>query len=172
MNIRPAGAADAAAIAAIWNPVIRETEITFNSVGKSDAEIAGMIGARTDAGHAFLVAEERGTLAGFAHYGQFRAGAGYARTMEHTIILSPGARGQGIGRRLLAAIEHHAAVRGAHTMFAGVSSGNPAGRAFHARMGYAEVVTLAEVGWKFGRWFDLHLMQKRLGMTDSAGGTG
>ncbi len=162
MTLRPARAGDAEAIAAIWNPVIRDTEITFNAVEKSPGEIAAMVAAKAGAGHGFLVAETGGALAGFALYGQFRGGVGYARTMEHTIILAPAARGQGIGPRLMAALEDHARDAGAHMMFAGVSSGNPAGRAFHARLGYDEVVTLGQVGWKFGRWFDLHLMQKRV----------
>ncbi|MEO1789548.1 MAG: GNAT family N-acetyltransferase, partial [Pseudomonadota bacterium] len=34
--------------------------------------------------------------------------------------------------------------------------------AFHAAMGYADVVTLKEVGLKWDQWLDLHLMQKFL----------
>jgi len=160
--IRPARATDAPAIAAIWNPVIRDTEITFNSAEKPPEEIAGMVAAKAAAGHGFFVADQGDALLGFALYGQFRGGVGYARTMEHTIILTPDARGRGLGARLLGVLEDHARARGAHSIFAGVSSGNPPGRAFHARMGYVEVATLHGVGWKFGRLFDLHLMQKRL----------
>ncbi|RMD92981.1 MAG: N-acetyltransferase family protein [Alphaproteobacteria bacterium] len=161
--IRDARVQDAAAIAAIWNPVIRETAITFNSIEKSPEEIAALIAAREAEGLGFFVAEEGGgAISGFATYFQFRGGVGYARSMEHTVILAPQARGHGLGRRLMAHLEAHAAARGAHSIFAGVSSGNPAGRAFHARLGYEEVAVLREVGFKFGRWFDLHLMQKFL----------
>ncbi len=162
MMIRQAEAADAAVIRDIWNPVIRDSEITFNAAEKSVQDIAGMIAAKAQAGHGFLVAEEAGVVLGFATYGQFRGGVGYARTMEHTVILPPAARGRGLGRALMAAIEDHARVGGAHSIFAGVSSGNPAGVGFHERLGYVHAGTLHEVGWKFGRWFDLHLMQKFL----------
>lgn len=155
--IRPATAADAAAIAAVWNPVIRDTAVTFESVPKSPADIAALIAARP----AFLVAGD-GPIAGFATYQQFRGGTGYARTMEHTIILAPAAQGRGLGRALMAAVEDHARAGGAHSIFAGVSAENPNGVAFHAAVGYREVARLREVGWKFGRWMDLVLMQKLL----------
>ncbi len=162
MTIRPATDADAARIAALWNPVIRDTEITFNPVEKSEADVVAILAQRAVDGHAFLVAEENGEVQGFATYFQFRGGRGYARTMEHTVILDASVRGRGIGRALMAAVEDHARQGGAHSIFAGVSSGNPAGVAFHAALGYREVAVLPEVGWKFGKLLDLHLMQKIL----------
>ncbi len=162
MILRPATGADAARIAAIWNPQIRDTAATFNSVEKSTEEIAELIERRIAAGRGFFVAEEAGEILGFASYDQFRAGVGYARTMEHTIILAATAAGQGIGRALLQEIETHARQAGVHSIFAGVSGENPAGLAFHAALGYSTVATLPQVGFKFGRWMDLHLMQKLL----------
>lgn len=162
MRIRDAQAGDAAAIAAIWNPVIRDSFVTFNAAEKTGGEIATLIDDTRGAGHGFLVCEANGGIAGFGLYTQFRKGVGYARTVEHTILLAPDAQGRGAGRALLAALEDHARAGGAHTIFAGVSAANPAGRAFHAACGYVEVVTLREVGFKKGRWLDLHLMQKHL----------
>ena len=160
--IRDARPEDAAAIAAIWNPVIRDTAITFNSAEKSPGDIAAMIRARQGDGHGFLLAEAEGQVAGFATYAQFRGGVGYARTMEHTILLAPAAQGRGLGRALMTAVEDHARAGGVLSIFAGVSAENPAGRAFHAAMGYAEVAILQRVGFKFGRAMDLVLMQKFL----------
>lgn len=160
--IRDATPDDAAAIAAIWNPVIRDTAATFNAQEKTSGDVAQMIASRQSDGHAFLVAARAGTLLGFATYSQFRGGIGYARTMEHTIILAPTASGQGTGRALMDRIEDHARSAGAHSLFAGVSAENPAGLAFHARLGFAEVARLQQVGHKFGRYMDLVLMQKFL----------
>jgi len=160
--IRDATPADAPGIAAIWNPVIRDTAITFNAAEKTDADIAQMITDRQQEGHAFLVAETGQRIAGFATYAQFRGGVGYARTMEHTILLAPDAQGAGLGRALMTALESHARAAGAISLFAGVSAENPAGRAFHARIGFTEVAILQRVGFKFGREMDLILMQKFL----------
>ena len=159
MTVRPAVPADAAGIARLWNTVIRDTLITFNSVEKSETEIATMI---ADGSAPVFVATLGDRIAGFATYAQFRAGAGYVKTMEHSIYLDETARGHGLGRALMTAVETDATARGVHSLIAGVSSANPAGRSFHTAMGFVEIATLPEVGFKWDQWLDLHLMQKRL----------
>jgi phosphinothricin acetyltransferase len=162
MILRPAAAGDAATVAAIWNPVIRDTAATFTTQEKTVERLTADFAARTAEGKLFLLAEEAGEVLGFATYFQFRNGPGYARTMEHSIILSPAARGRGVGRALMCGLEDHARAGGVHSLWAGVSAENPAGVAFHRAIGFAEIARLPEVGYKFGRWMDLVLMQKIL----------
>ncbi|WP_068304894.1 GNAT family N-acetyltransferase [Pararhodobacter sp. CCB-MM2] len=156
--IRAGRAGDAPAIAAFWNPLIRDTVVTFSPLERSEDDIIAMIDGR----ETFLVAEEGGDVLGFATYSQFRGGPGYAFAQEHTIILSPAARGRGVGRALLQALEQAARDKGHHVMIAGISGGNPEGLAFHAALGYAEVARMPELGRKFGQWHDLVFMQKLL----------
>ena len=157
-TIRHAGPNDASAIAALWNPVIRDTVATFNSVEKSPEEIAALIAAGPGT---FWLAEDEALL-GFARFAQFRAGAGYVHSFEHTIVLAPHAQGKGLGRLLMARLCEAARAAGGHVLVAGISGENAAGLAFHAAMGFDAVGRLPEVGRKFGRWFDLVLMQRRL----------
>lgn len=160
--IRPAHLEDAIQILDFWNPIIRNTVFTFNPTEKTVSELQASIRDKAVLNHGFLVWEEQGKILGFASYGQFRAGAGYARAMEHTIILSDAARGLGIGRKLMQALEDHARDRGYHVMMAGVTAANPQGRSFHEAIGYREVGIIPEVGFKFGTYIDLILMQKIL----------
>jgi len=162
LSLRDATPDDAASIVAIWNPIIRDTVVTFNPVQRSQPEIADMIVTRQGAGHAFLVAEQGGEMLGFASYAQFRPGLGYARCMEHTINLAPAARGKGAGRALLLALEAHAAGAGHHVMVAAVTGSNTASVGFHEKQGYLHVGTMRQVGWKFDALHDLVLMQKFL----------
>jgi L-amino acid N-acyltransferase YncA len=154
--IRPATTADAPAIAAIWNHYIRETTVTFLPDEKSIEDVEKMVA--TDV---CLVADDGG-VQGFARYFQFRGGRGYFHTVEHTVLLAAGTAGRGYGRGLMKALMAHAAQAGKHSMWAGVSGENKAGVSFHVALGFEEIARLPEVGFKFGRWIDLVLMQKRL----------
>jgi phosphinothricin acetyltransferase len=160
--IRQARRADVPAIAAQWNRIIRETVITFNPQEKSEVEVWRTILSRARLGHPFLVAKDGEALLGFATHAQFRAGLGYARSMEHSVQLAEGARGQGLGRRLMTALEDHATARGMRAMVGAITAENTASIAFHAALGYVEVGRMPQVGWKFGRYHDLVLMQKLL----------
>lgn len=162
MIIRPASVADAPEIIAFWNPLIRDTAITFNPAEKSVTDLTRMIADKQALGQGFLVAELNGEIVGFASYGQFRAGPGYLHSMELTVILAAPARGFGAGRALVSALEEQARRAGVHVMFGCVSSENPDGVAFHRALGYQQVAYLPEVGFKFGRWMGLHMMQKIL----------
>lgn len=164
--IRDARNEDAGAIAAIWNPIIRDTDITFNPVEKTEAEIAALIAERQAADHAFLVAEAEGGIPGFASYFQFRNGPGYARSMEHSVNLAPAARGRGLGRALMAALEDHARARGRRMLIGAITASNAASLDFHRRLGFVEVGRIPDAGWKFDRYHDLVFMQKRLDPTD------
>lgn len=159
MIIRPARPEDAEAVMALVNDVIANTTITFTTELKSLQTVQDDIAAR---GRAFLVVEVDGVAAGYASYFPFRGGPGYARTKEHSVALGPQVRGRGAGRALMAALEAVARREGVHSLIAAVSGENPAGRAFHAAIGFAEIAVLSEVGFKFDRWIDLVLMQKRL----------
>ncbi|WP_108721648.1 GNAT family N-acetyltransferase [Neptunicoccus sediminis] len=162
MIIRPATATDADGICAIWNPIIRDTLITFTTDEKTPEGITALLDTNRQNNWPFLVAEHGADLLGFASYGPFRSGPGYAYTMEHSINLTPAARGKGTGRKLMTALEDHAKAAQIHSLFAGVSAANPAAIRFHSACGFVAVATLPEAGYKFGKWLDLVLLQKLL----------
>jgi phosphinothricin acetyltransferase len=160
--VRPARVADAPAICAIWNRVIRDSLVTFTTIEKDPDAVAAGIGAGA---WPLLVAEGDGRVLGLATYGPFRSGPGYAFAVEHSVHLDPGARRQGVGRMLMAGVEKVAADAGKRVMVAAISGANPGAVAFHAAMGFAEVGRMPGVGFKGGQWLDLVLMQKDLAAT-------
>ena len=157
MTIRRAGPEDAAAIAEIWNHEVRTGTATFTSIDKTASEIVDRI-ARAPV----LVCETHGGVAGFATFGPFRAGPGYARVAEHSIYLRPAARRTGQGRCLMVALESAARDDGRDILIAAIGGENAGAVAFHAALGFRRVGLLPGLGEKFGRRHDLVLMQKNL----------
>ncbi len=162
MHIRPATPKDAQAIANIWNPVIRDSVATFTNIEKPVPALQDMIMERAQKNFGFYVAEAPDRIAGFATYGPFRNGPGYAKTMEHSIFLNPDERGKGTGKALLKTLEDHGRAAGVHCFIAGLSAENMDGILFHAALGYSKVADIKQAGFKFGRWHDLILMQRFL----------
>jgi len=160
--IRHAHRGDANSVAAIWNPQIRETVFTFDHLEYRVDAVADMIESRQTAGLVWLVAQENETVTGFATYVPFREGEGYARTMEHSIFLDPEAAGDGLGQLLMEALVHEARARGVHSLIACVTGDNDVGLKFHQDQGFEIVGSIPEAGWKFGRWMDLQILQRRL----------
>lgn len=161
-TIRPATAQDAAQIAAIWNHYIRDTVVTFTNAEKSDADIAGLLDQKAASNDPFLVAAHDGII-GFATYGAFRGGPGYALTKEHSIMLAPDApHGAGTGRRMMAALCDHGKTAGINSLIAGIAASNTAAVAFHTALGFSHAGHIPRVGKKFDTWHDLILMQRFL----------
>lgn len=157
--IRAACDADVGAVAALWNEMIRDTLFTFTTEEKETAEIARLIAARPEA---FWIADIDGEVTGFMTFGPFRAGPGYATTVEHSIVVAAAVQGQGIAEALMDSGEEAAMLLGHHVMIAAISGANPRAIRFHETRGYIHVGHLGEVGRKRGQWLDLILMQKIL----------
>ena len=158
MLIRPATAEDAHQICTIWNPIIRDTTITFTTDEKTPEDIEKMLLGPDPV----FVAERDEHVLGFTAYGPFRNGPGYKHTKELSINLAPAARGTGIGRKLVTHLEQSARSNQIRPLIAGVSGTNSTAITFHKACGYRHVATIPQVGFKFDTWLDLVLLQKHL----------
>jgi len=70
MQIRLAQPQDIPQVCAIWNPIIRDTLITFTTIEKTPDDIAAQLTAAP-----FLVAADGETILGFTTYSAFRGSA-------------------------------------------------------------------------------------------------
>ena len=90
-TIRIATRDDAAAIAAIYNPFIRDTTITFEETEVSADEIAARIADVAAASLPWYVAEDEGRIAGYAYATRWRARSAYRYAVEVTVYVDPAA---------------------------------------------------------------------------------
>ncbi len=158
MILRDAEAGDLEAIAAILNQEIAGGTASWRETPWSAADMARWLDERQGLGFPVLVAEAGGEVLGYASYGPFRAGEGYAGTVEHSVYVARRARGRGIARLLMERLIERARAAGLHRMVGGVSADQRASLELHRRLGFEEQGRLSEVGCKRGRRLDLVLM--------------
>jgi len=158
-RIRPARPADLAAVAAIYNVEVEQGVGTFDTDPKGPDHFSHRLDA-ADPRDVFLVADEAGTVVGFAYSGPFRPRPAYAATRETSVYLASSARGRGLGRALYAELLARLDAAGVHTTMAVVALPNDASEALHASLGFERVGVLREVGHKHGRWVDTAWWQR------------
>lgn len=163
MIIRPATAADATAIAAIYAHHVAHGTASYDTEARSEAGTATMIADYSGRGWPFLLAEVDDVVAGYAYAAQFRPRAAYAWACEDSVYINPELRGQGFGKMLLQALIAAAEAAGFRTMVAVIGGAEPASIALHAACGFAPAGRLTGMGWKHGRWLDTVHMQRALG---------
>ncbi|MFF3348163.1 GNAT family N-acetyltransferase [Streptomyces sp. NPDC002779] len=162
VTVRAARPEDTEAVVAIRNHAVEHSTALWTQVPHSPAEGRAWFADHLDRGSA-LVAEVAGEIAGYASYAPWRALEGYRHTVEDSVYVRDGHQGLGIGGSLLTALIATARATGQHSMIAAIESGNGTSIRLHEHRGFVHVGTLKEAGTKFGRWFDLTLMQLRLG---------
>jgi len=118
-------------------------------------------------GWPWMVASPRDDItrvAGFAYAQQYRDREAYAHCFEDSIYVAPGWERKGVGFTLLASVLTELLPLDVRQVVAVIGGGaaNAGSVAVHAKCGFSHVGTLWNVGWKFGRWHDVMLMQRAL----------
>lgn len=169
LSIRPSTEADLPAITAIYAWHVGHGTGTFELDVPDAAEMARRRADVLDKALPWLVAERAGEVLGYAYANHFRPRRAYRFCLEDSIYLADTARGQGVGRLLLAELMARCQAAGARQMLAVIGdSGNAGSIGVHRSLGFEHTGVLRSAGWKFGRWLDVVLMQKALGLGDAA----
>jgi L-amino acid N-acyltransferase YncA len=166
--IRPSEAADLPAITAIYGWNVLHGTGTFELDVPDQAEMTRRRDDVLGKGLPWLVAERGGVVLGYAYANHFRPRRAYRFCLEDSIYLADAARGQGVGTLLLAELVSRCEAAGARQMLAVIGdSANAGSIGVHRALGFEHTGILRSAGWKFGRWLDVVLMQKPLGLGDT-----
>ena len=109
-----------------------------------------------------LVAEEDGTLLGYATLSCFRPHGGYRFTAENSIYLLHGQEGRGIGTALMKELLLRGKKAGLRVVTAWIDGENAASVAFHTALGFETVGTMKGVGVLDGAARDVVILQYAL----------
>ncbi|MFD3593219.1 GNAT family N-acetyltransferase [Nocardia sp. NPDC058640] len=161
MLIRDADKADLPAVLTIHNTNIAESTALWDTAEVDLDDRLTWFADRTAAGMPILIAEIDGEVAGYASYGQWRPKSGFRFTMENSVYVDSRFHRRGVATALLTELITRATDSGrVHVMIAAIETSNSTSIALHERFGFTTVGQLPEVGYKFGRWLDLTLMQR------------
>jgi L-amino acid N-acyltransferase YncA len=152
---------DAAACAAIYEPYVLTTAVSFEDRPPDVAQMTERI-ARYQATHQWIVAEDAGDVAGYAYACPHRDRAAYRWTTEVSVYVGQAHQRRGIGRALYDELLPALRTQGFYVACAGVTLPNEASVALHESLGFTPVGVFRRIGHKLGRWWDVGWWQLSL----------
>jgi L-amino acid N-acyltransferase len=167
MKYRLATHDDAEPIRAIYNREVLGSTVTFDMVARTPEEQLAWMDEHSGAHPAVVAVNDLEHVCGFGSLSPYRPRPAYRTTVEDSVYVDAGARGQGVGRGLLEELVRLAAAHGFHTVMARIVGGHEASIALHRACGFDLVGVEREVGRKFGRWLDVALMQRLIESDDA-----
>lgn len=145
---------DAGVCAAIYEPFVRGTAVSFEESVPSASDFARRI-EETSARYPWLVAEVERAVAGYAYATAHRDRASYRWAADVTVYIGEGYRGQGVGKALYGALLPLLVDQGIQVAVAGITLPNDASVGLHESFGFELVGIYRRIGWKLGSWRDV-----------------
>jgi phosphinothricin acetyltransferase len=161
ITVRPATAADAAEISAIYNQGIEDRIATLESDLRAPEERRRWL-AHREPRQPVIVAELGGAVVGWGSLNTFNPRRAYDFVADFSIYVERRWRGKGVGSRLLARLVELARELGYHKLVLSAFPWNEAGMALYRKFGFRTVGIYREQGKLDGRWVDTILMERIL----------
>ena len=160
-KLRDAIDGDLAAITVLYGTEVVGGTATFETTPPGLEEMTQRFVAVQRHALPWLVAETDGRFAGYAYASPFRPRPAYRYGVEVSIYVEAHARRRGVGRALLEALIARTRDRGLRHLIGAISDSDTseASIALHRTLGFRDAGVYRQVGWKFGRWLDVTLMQ-------------
>ena len=160
-QVRAATLNDMQAVNDIYNHYVHHTAITFDEQPWPLSQRQAWFAKFAEGPYELLVCEHNAQVVGFAYTSDFRPKTAYNRSAEVTVYtnqeLAPKGSGTELYKTLLAKAEPHF-----HRLYAIIALPNPGSIGLHEKLGFKEVGILNEVGYKFGVYHSVALLEKRL----------
>ena len=159
VQIRNANIDDLPAIVEIYNEAILNTTATFDTEPKTPEEQSAWFSAHNEK-RPIMVAEHEGRILGWSSLNSWSDRCAYSDTVEFSVYIDAKERGKGIGKSLMSTtIEFARGAKDIHTILVRIVGGNDVSIKMHESFGFKHIGIMREVGKKFGKLMDVHMMQ-------------
>ncbi len=158
VNIRPSTDSDQQAILDIYNDAVINTTATFDTDLRTFEKQLEWF-RKHKKNHPVFVAVENKQVIGWSSLSPWSDRCAYDTTVEVSVYVHKDFREQGIGSKLLEMVTLEGKKVKNHTVISRIAQGNEASIHLHEKFGYRHIGVMKEVGFKFGKFIDVHMMQ-------------
>lgn len=160
MEIRTATASDLGTILDIYNEAVLNTTATYDYEPRTaKAQMDWFVEHQVNGLPVFVAVGGDGRIVGWSSIGPYRPRPGYRFTVEDSIYVAAPERGKGIGKLLMPPLIDAANRLNRRAILGVIDSESQASLRLHAQFGFQEAGRLTQVGFKFGRWLDVVIME-------------
>jgi phosphinothricin acetyltransferase len=164
IDIHDAARAQHGEIVDIFNRYVTTSPATFETGPFTTSTRQAWFEGHAPSGpHRLLVATQGARVVGFASSRPFQPRPAYARTIATSIYLRPDMTGRGFGSALYNRLFDVIKGQCIHRAIAGITMPNDASHALHIRCGFTPIGVQTEVGYKFGEYWDVLLLERVVG---------
>ncbi|MCX6290554.1 MAG: GNAT family N-acetyltransferase [Bacteroidetes bacterium] len=157
-TVRPATEADQPAICEIYNESVLNSAATFDTEPRTfETQMEWF--RKHKKNHPVLAAENNGNIIGWASLSPWSDRCAYDTTVEVSVYIHHDFRGHGVGKTLLEKVLEEGRKEKNHTVISRITEGNEASICIHEKAGFRHVGVMKEVGYKFGKFLDVTIMQ-------------
>lgn len=169
LTVRDTTDADMPAIHDIYAYEVLNGLATFEEIPPSVEELCNRRASVLGLGLPYLTAEWDGKVVGYSYASFYRPRVAYRFTIENSVYVAQNQHRRGVGRALLAELIARCEAGPWRQMVAIIGdSANEKSIRLHEHMGFQMIGTMPDVGFKFNRWVDSVVMQRRLTPVEAA----
>ena len=158
LAVRPMCPEDADQVLAVYQAGLDAGDASFETAVPSWADFDA---ARLPGHRHVATADDTAELLGWVAAGPVSSRGAYAGVVEHSVYVTPEARGRGVGGALLRALIGSTEAAGIWTIQSGIFPENTASLRLHVREGFRVVGVRERIGHLNGRWRDVVLVERR-----------
>lgn len=164
--IRDANQDDVEQIADLWRHYVQNTIVNLEETPPTTEQVRSNFSQIFEKRYPFIVAVEGSTICGYAYVGSFNDRSGYRFCCEDSIYLHSEYTGKGLGKQLLGILIQQ--LQGGTEMLQVLAKislppetplTEVASCRLHQSFGFKEVGRLKNVGFKFGSFLDVVILQ-------------
>lgn len=152
-TVRFALLADAPKILSVYEPYVRETDVTFEIAVPKPEDFRNRV-KNISADYPYLVCECEGEIIGYAYASKIFTREAYRFDAELSVYIKKEYTSQGIGGALMKALLEILKLQNIVTVYSIITSPNIPSEQLHKKLGFKRVCTFEKAGYKFDSWHD------------------